>query len=122
MVYTGVATMSVVSVCKNVIAANNKKGWKNPDPSIRVSMTKASAVVARAHEIGITDREGNVVAVLSTTRDGKPIVKCGAKVALFTKYAVTIVEEPGGNHGAALRRQAVVNSATRSSRKRLKTA
>jgi hypothetical protein len=99
--------MSYVSVCKNTIAANNKRGWKNPEPAIRVSKTPSGKVVARAHEIEIFDKDGNVVAVLVSSTDGKPVIKCGAKVALITKYGVGV-----GDHGTSLRRQAVADSAT----------
>ena len=30
-----------LSVCKNVIQSNNKRGWIDPDPTIRVSNTKS---------------------------------------------------------------------------------
>ena len=84
--------MSYVSVCKNVIAQNNKKGWKNVEPTIRVSNTPSGKVVERAHSVGIVDKEGNIVARLSATQDGLPIIKCGAKVALITDYPVTRIE------------------------------
>lgn len=75
-----------MSVCKNVIAANNKKGWVNPAPTIRHSRTPSGKVMARYHNVGITDAEGNVVAVLAATTDGLPIIKCGAKVGLVTLF------------------------------------
>ena len=80
--------MSYVSVCKNVIAANNKAGWKDPQPTIRVSRTPSGKVTMREHGVGIVDREGNVVARLVATQDGRPVIKCGAKVALVTDYDV----------------------------------
>lgn len=80
--------MSFVSVCKNVIASNNKRNWLDPDPTIRVSKTPSGKVVSRHHTIGIVDKDGKVVAKLLSTTDGKPVIKCGAKVALFTEYDV----------------------------------
>lgn len=80
--------MNFISVCKNVIASNNKRGWKDPDPTIRVSRTKSGKVVDRANKIGIIDRNGKIVAILAATTDGKPIISCGAKVALITEYDI----------------------------------
>lgn len=78
--------MDFISVCKNVIGANNKKNWVCPDPAIRVSKSKHGKVTARAHKLGILDKDGNVVATIETTQDGKPIIGCGAKVAILTVY------------------------------------
>lgn len=85
--------MSFISVCKNVIASNNKRGWVDPDPCIRISTTPSGKVVDRAHEVGIVDAQGNIVARIVSTKDGKPVIKCGAKVAIVTEYpAVTITD------------------------------
>jgi hypothetical protein len=81
-----------VSVCKNVIASNNKRGWVDPSPAIRVSRTPSGKVTARAHTIAIHDAEGNVVARVVSTVDGKPVVKCGAKVAIITEYEASVEE------------------------------
>lgn len=81
--------MSLVCVCKNKIAANNKRKWVDPEPTIRVSETPHGKVTLRSNEIGITDKDGNVVAKLVATTDGNPIIGCGAKVALITDYPVT---------------------------------
>lgn len=80
--------MNYLSVCKNVIAANNKIGWVDPAPTIRVSRTPSGKVIERAHEVGIVDAEGNIVARLVATQDGRPVIKCGAKVALITEHDV----------------------------------
>lgn len=85
--------MSYVSVCKNKIASNNKKGWINPEPTIRVSNTPSGKVTKRAHTIGIVDKDGNIVAKMLATTDGKPVIKCGAKVALVTDYDVIEIDE-----------------------------
>jgi len=85
--------MSCVSVCKNIIASNNKRGWRNPLPTIRVSKTPSGKVSARAHTIGIVDKNGVVVAKLVATKTGKPIIKCGARVALITNYDILILDE-----------------------------
>ena len=82
--------MAVLTVCKNVIQSNNKKGWKNPEPAIRVAKTKSGKVLDRGHIVYILDKNGEEVAKIVTTEDGKPIVKCGAKVAIFTKYNVDV--------------------------------
>lgn len=84
--------MSAISVCKNVIAGNNKRGWKNSDPAIRLSNTKAGKVTGRGHTVAIKDKAGNVVARIVTTKDGKPVIKCGAKVAIFTTYPAEVLE------------------------------
>lgn len=81
-----------VSVCKNVIASNNKKGWVDPDPAIRVSGTKSGSAIKRAHELIIKDAHGNEVARIVSTQDGKPVIGCGAKVGIVTKYPTEIVE------------------------------
>lgn len=78
--------MTVITVCKNVIAANNKRGWKDPAPAIRLGKTAGGPAEDHAHKVAILDRVGNVVALLESTTDGQPIVKCGAKVAITTLY------------------------------------
>lgn len=80
--------MNYISVCKNVIASNNKRNWENPDPAIRVSKTKHGKVVHRSNNIGITDSRGNIVARIVATEDGQPIIGCGAKVAVLTEYDI----------------------------------
>lgn len=79
-----------VSVCKNVIYSNNKKGWVNPQPAIRVSRTPSGKVTQRAHTLLIKDKEGNVVARIVSSTDGKPVIKCGAKVAIITEYETEV--------------------------------
>lgn len=81
-----------ISVCKNIIASNNKCNWKNPDPAIRVSKTPSGKVSARAHELGIYDSNGNLVARVVSTTDGKPVIKCGAKVAIITEFETKILK------------------------------
>lgn len=85
--------MSFISICKNVIASNNKRNWVNPQPAIRVSNTKAGKVVNRSNHIGIVDENGNIVAEIISTTDGKPVISCGAKVGLVTKYETVDLEE-----------------------------
>lgn len=85
--------MNFISICKNVIAKNNKKNWENPDPTIRVSRTPSGKVVKRSNSVGIVDSQGNIVARLVSTTDGKPVISCGAKVALITDYDVIELEE-----------------------------
>jgi len=82
------AWVNFISVCKNVIASNNKRGWVDPDPAIRVSSSKAGKVLLRSNHVGIVDADGNVVAEMISTEDGKPVISCGAKVGLMTKYDV----------------------------------
>jgi len=77
-----------ISICKNIIQQNNKRNWVDPQPTIRISNTPSGKVQKRCHAIGIVDAEGKVVAKLISTMDGKPIIKCGAKVALITDYQV----------------------------------
>ena len=84
--------MNYISVCKNVIASNNKIGWNNPSPAIRVSKTPSGKVTHRAHTLAIKDADGNIVAKIVSSQDGKPVIKCGAKVAIITEYPTEIVE------------------------------
>lgn len=80
--------MNIITVCKNVIASNNKKNWIDPDPVIRVSETKSGQAIGRSNYLEIMDHWGMPVAWIEVTTDGKPIVKCGAKVAIKTLYPV----------------------------------
>jgi hypothetical protein len=81
-----------ISVCKNVIGSNNKKQWKNPEPSIRVSRAPSGKVTNRAHRLAIKDRDGRTVAEVISTEDGKPVIKCGAKVAIITQYETEVIK------------------------------
>lgn len=83
---------NMISVCKNVIASNNKRNWKDPDPAIRVSNTKHGKVQKRAHTLAIKDKDGNIVATVVSTQDGEPVIGCGAKVAIITEYETEIIE------------------------------
>jgi len=82
--------MSVLSVCKNVIAANNKRGWQCPEPAIRISRTASGKATERGHIVAIKDKDGNVVARIISSQDGKPVIKCGAKVGIVTVYPVEV--------------------------------
>jgi len=82
----------MISVCKNVIASNNKRNWADPDPAIRVSGTKSGKVQQRAHKLAIKDKDGNIVATVLSTTDGNPVIKCGAKVAIETVYETEVLE------------------------------
>lgn len=84
--------MNYISVCKNVIASNNKRSWNNPDPAIRVSKTKYGKVTKRAHTLLIKDKHGDIVARVISTQDGTPVIKCGAKVAIITEYETEVLE------------------------------
>lgn len=84
--------MNYISVCKNIIQSNNKRGWNEPDPAIRVSKTKSGKAIARGFTVGIKDADGNIVATIRTTKDGNPIIKAGAKVVIETVYDVQVVE------------------------------
>lgn len=84
--------MSYISFCKNVIASNNKRGWRQPDPAIRVSRTPSGKVTHRAHTLSIKDKDGVEVARIISTQDGNPVIKCGAKVAIVTEFEPEIVE------------------------------
>lgn len=81
-----------ISVCKNVIAANNKRGWVQPDPAIRVSHSSGGVAKERAHKLAIRDGSGNVVATIVSSTDGSPVLKCGAKVAIVTEYETEVIE------------------------------
>lgn len=81
-----------ISVCKNVIASNNKRGWIDPDPSIRVANSAGGVAAKRGHTLAIKDEQGNIVARIISTRTGKPVLRCGAKVAIVTEYETEIIE------------------------------
>ena len=81
-----------ISVCKQVIASNNKKGWVDPDPAIRVGRTKSGKAIKRAHTLAIKDAQGNTVATILSSTDGKPVISCGAKVAIIAEYPTEIIE------------------------------
>lgn len=81
-----------ISVCKQVIAQNNKAGWVDPKPAIRVSRTPSGKVQQRAHVLAIKDGQGNVVARVVSSIDGKPVIKCGAKVAIITEFDTEVEE------------------------------
>ena len=81
-----------ISVCKNVIASNNKRGWENPSPAIRVSNSKSGKASKRGHILAIKDSSGEEVARIISTTDGNPVIKCGAKVAIITKYETEILQ------------------------------
>ena len=81
-----------ISVCKNVIAGNNKRKWQDPDPAIRVGTSKSGKATKRAHTLAILDGNGNEVARILSSQDGNPVLKCGAKVAIVTEYATRVVE------------------------------
>jgi len=40
----------------------------------------------------IMDSNGNIVARIITTKDGEPVIKCGAKVAIITVYPAEVLE------------------------------
>lgn len=84
--------VNYISVCKNTIASNNKRNWKNPEPAIRVSNTPSGKAVLRAHSLEIKDKNGETVARIVSTTDGNPVIKCGAKVAVITEYPVEVIE------------------------------
>lgn len=84
--------MAHISVCKNVIASNNKRKWEDPDPAIRVSNTKSGKVIKRGHVVAILDSRGEEVARIVSTTDGTPVVSCGAKVAIITEFDVEVIE------------------------------
>lgn len=75
-----------ISVCKNVIASNNKKKWVDADPSIRISKSKSGKAISRVFSTAILDSQGNEVARIVSSKDGNPVLKCGAKVAIITEY------------------------------------
>lgn len=84
--------MSFISVCKQVIAQNNKSNWADPKPAIRVSNTPSGKVTQRAHKLAIKDKDGNIVATVLSSTDGKPVISCGAKVAIVTEYDTEIMQ------------------------------
>jgi hypothetical protein len=84
--------MNVISVCKNVIQSNNKRGWVDPEPAVRIARNKSGSATDRAHSVAIVDKNGEVVARILSTKDGQPVLKCGAKVAIITEYDVVNID------------------------------
>lgn len=84
--------MNVLTVCKNVIAGNNKRNWVDPQPAVRIAKNKRGSATDRAHSVAIVDKNGDIVARIISTRDGNPVVKCGAKVAIITEYDVVNID------------------------------
>jgi hypothetical protein len=85
--------MNVLTVCKNVIAGNNKRNWVDPQPAVRIAKNKSGSAIDRAHSVAIVDKNGDIVARIMSTRDGNPVVKCGAKVAIITEFDVVNIDE-----------------------------
>ena len=83
--------MRFISVWQNVIASNNKQGWVNPQPALRVSGSEHGKVLQRAHSLAIKDANGNTVAKIISTQDGTPVVSCGAKVAIVTEFDTQVI-------------------------------
>lgn len=81
-----------ISVCKNKIQSNNKRNWVDPEGTIRVSRTKSSKAHLYSNRVGIVDSEGNIVATIISSTDGKPVVNCGAKVGIITEFPVVNME------------------------------
>ena len=84
--------MNYISICKNVIYSNNKKNWVDPSPVIRVSNTPSGKVQKRAHTLAIKDKNGEVVARIVSSVNGKPVISCGAKVAIITEFDSEVIE------------------------------
>lgn len=84
-----------VSVCKQVIAANNKRGWVKPEPAIRVGRSKSGPAISYHHDLGITDASGNIVARIVSSKTGERVLKCGAKVAIITEFETVEITEEG---------------------------
>ena len=83
--------MNYISICKNVIYSNNKQKWVDPKPAIRVSNTPSGKVQKRAHTLAIKDKNGEIVARVVSSQDGKPVISCGAKVAIITEFDTEII-------------------------------
>ena len=83
--------MSFISVCKNVIASNNKREWVDPDPAIRISASSGGKAIEHGHIVDVCDKDGNSVAIIYSSTDGKPVLKCGAKVAIVTRYPAVVM-------------------------------
>lgn len=83
--------MSYINVCKNVISSNNKKGWVDPEPAVRVSETVSGSATGRGYEVSIVDADGREVARVISSSDGKPVLKCGAKVAIVTNFPAVVL-------------------------------
>jgi hypothetical protein len=85
--------MSIVTVDKSAIAHNEKNNcWqssarRNP---IRVSKTPNDKNPTAANLVEIKDKFGATVAVVASSRDGKPIENHGTTVVIFTEYNVGI--------------------------------
>lgn len=70
--------------------ANNKNNWSCPKPAIRVSKSVWGKADQRGFEVQILDKNGEVAATVLSSEDGKPILKCGAKVAIKAPYGTLV--------------------------------
>ena len=82
--------MSFISINKQTIAQNNKAGWVDPAPAIRVA-EKRHGPGEYGHNVAIKDANGKVVAVVCSSRDGEPLLKCGAKIVIETLHEAEIM-------------------------------
>lgn len=92
MIKLAQSSVEYVSVCKQVIGKNNKRGWVNPDPAIRVCRTPSGAATKRAHTLAIKDAQGNTVARIVSSQDGNPVIAAGAKVVIVAEYPTEVIE------------------------------
>lgn len=81
-----------ISVCKQVIAQNNKRKWVDPSPAIRVSNKSYGSATKRAHTLAIKDDRGNTVATIISSKNGLPVLKCGAKVAIIADHPTEVID------------------------------
>jgi hypothetical protein len=71
---------------------NNKRGWVDPAPAIRVGSSPSGKATKRAHALAIKDADGNTVATILSSKDGNPVLKCGAKVAIITEHPTEVLD------------------------------
>lgn len=81
-----------ISINKLKIAENNKTGWVNKFPTIRVSKTK-SGKGTYGSKILLLDKNGDLVAEIYQTPDGSALLSCGAKVVIKTHNCLVQVHE-----------------------------
>lgn len=73
-----------ISINKHVIASNARHG--KDDPAVRIARDSKNATPEYCHELEILGPSR-----LITGEGGKPVLKCGARLALATEADVRIV-------------------------------
>ena len=85
--------MSVITIEKAAIAHNIQHNcWATPSrrKPIRIMRDQNDAAPAMANVADIFDAQGNIVASVVSSRDGKPIANFGTHVVVFTVHPAKV--------------------------------